>query len=73
MAEAGFYTVPHKYFVDMVKCFHCGVELINWSPSDDPVYDHKNASPSCAYINLMYPSNNNSIVNDQACTGCIQS
>lgn len=54
LAKAGFFAVHSVYQKDLVKCFHCGVELVNWHPLDDPIHDHLSANPCCEFINLLY-------------------
>lgn len=46
MCEAGFYHIRD----DVVKCFECGVQLVNWVEGDDPLVEHKKWSPDCLFL-----------------------
>jgi hypothetical protein len=47
MVNAGFIFTG---ILDKVKCFHCGVCLVDWKPDDVPLVEHKKHSDYCAYI-----------------------
>lgn len=47
MAKAGFFYTNKK---DRVKCMFCSKELDLWEPNDDPVIEHKQASPRCPFF-----------------------
>ena len=50
LASAGFF---HTALGDVVKCFHCGITLKNWSPQDEVWKEHSRWSPSCGYIKMV--------------------
>ena len=35
---------------DRCKCFHCGGELYDWEPEDDPFEEHAKWFPQCGYL-----------------------
>lgn len=47
MAKAGFYYVGPA---DRVRCMYCSKELDSWEPTDNPVTEHKRASPLCTFF-----------------------
>lgn len=47
MAVNGFFLCDNGY---SARCFQCGISLYNWSPEDDPVFEHARWSPKCPYI-----------------------
>lgn len=56
LASAGFYFDSSIARLDTAKCFHCGLFLNQWKPSDDPWQEHQKFSPDCRYILLNYPA-----------------
>ena len=44
MADAGFYLVGPG---DRVQCFWCGVDLVDWEETDDPLEEHAKFSEKC--------------------------
>ena len=50
MAQAGFYYLGQS---DIVYCFHCGISLHNWKPTDDPFVEHNKHSPKCPYLLMI--------------------
>ena len=47
MGKVGFYFSPSRKSPDMVKCFKCNGGLCGFSPTDNPVTDHKTNYPNC--------------------------
>ncbi|XP_032899863.1 baculoviral IAP repeat-containing protein 5 [Amblyraja radiata] len=52
MAAAGFIHTPSENCPDVAQCFFCYKELEGWEPEDEPLVEHKNHSPKCAFIAL---------------------
>ncbi|XP_028912542.1 baculoviral IAP repeat-containing protein 5 isoform X2 [Ornithorhynchus anatinus] len=52
MAAAGFLHCPSENGPDVAQCFFCFKELEGWEPDDDPLQEHKNHSPGCAFVAL---------------------
>lgn len=52
MAEAGFYAIGGSDEPDLVKCFICFKELDGWSPTDDPLDEHRKHTTSCPFVTL---------------------
>ena len=50
MALAGFFYLG---YADEVRCFHCGVRLRSWRPSDDPVAEHIKSFPHCEFAQSL--------------------
>ena len=53
MAAAGFYYSQQQNSTggsDRVRCFTCGVEVSNWSATEDPVTRHVLLSPECHFL-----------------------
>ncbi|XP_061184394.1 baculoviral IAP repeat-containing protein 7-B-like [Saccostrea echinata] len=48
LAKAGFY---YRGVSDKTICFHCGMTLNLWEPTDDPYVEHAYWNPNCPYIN----------------------
>ncbi|KAK3099027.1 hypothetical protein FSP39_025415 [Pinctada imbricata] len=48
MAEAGFYL--YKDGTDHVRCFSCGIQLVNWKTGEDPWMEHARASAECQHV-----------------------
>ncbi|CAB3365722.1 Hypothetical predicted protein [Cloeon dipterum] len=49
LASAGFYSVGDG---DKVLCFHCGLGLMDFAPTDDPFEEHAKWNPICTYVIL---------------------
>lgn len=47
MVQAGFYYTGME---DAVTCVSCGVMLDEWNPNEDPLEEHKKASPFCELL-----------------------
>lgn len=47
MVEAGFYFVGTG---DATACVTCGVMLEHWKPDDNPLEEHRKASPLCELV-----------------------
>ena len=47
LAMAGFYYVGPE---DTVQCAFCNGKLLQWKPTDDPLFEHKKHYPSCPFI-----------------------
>ncbi|KAH7818237.1 baculoviral IAP repeat-containing protein [Monocercomonoides exilis] len=57
MAEAGFYLAPvPPKAIDRVICHSCGIELVDWIPSDIPSVEHLRFSPDCKFMNQQMDS-----------------
>ncbi|KAF2864288.1 BIR-domain-containing protein [Piedraia hortae CBS 480.64] len=54
LARAGFYYRPEQDAPDNVACFCCGVRLDGWEPEDDPLQEHRNHSPTCAWAANLF-------------------
>jgi hypothetical protein len=60
LAEAGFFFEPVPDGRDRCVCFACGLELVNWNSSDNPVMEHLKYTDSsrsdqrpCRFIELI--------------------
>ena len=40
LASQGFYFAPDDHYKDRVLCAFCNLELAEWGPKDDPIYEH---------------------------------
>ncbi|XP_065349803.1 death-associated inhibitor of apoptosis 1-like [Cloeon dipterum] len=49
LASAGFYSVGDG---DKVLCFHCGLGIMDFAPTDDPFEEHAKWNPICTYVIL---------------------
>ena len=38
---------------DMVRCFHCGIGLKDWSQDDEPLLEHVKHSPYCPFLKQL--------------------
>ncbi|NXO02953.1 BIR7B protein, partial [Rhinopomastus cyanomelas] len=47
LARAGFF---YTGIGDLVRCFHCGGGLTNWSIGDDPWMEHASLFPDCEFL-----------------------
>ena len=47
LADAGFYYTEIN---DFTTCYHCGINIGNWRPEEDPWERHAILSPSCCYL-----------------------
>ncbi|KAM5145353.1 E3 ubiquitin-protein ligase XIAP isoform 2-T2 [Mantella aurantiaca] len=47
LSKAGFYSTGEQ---DATKCFHCGGELKDWNPRDDPWELHARWYPGCKFL-----------------------
>ena len=53
LAQSGFfYTGPS----DRVTCYHCGLVLLNWKPTDQPWTEHAQYSPQCVLVKTFMSS-----------------
>lgn len=50
MAAAGFVCTNYE---DKVYCFHCGIEMKDWKPHDDPIQKHNRRFPDCKFIKRL--------------------
>jgi len=50
LAAQGFYFSPDEHYKDRVLCAFCNLELAEWGPKDDPVYEHGQRSSSCPVV-----------------------
>ena len=50
MVESGLYYTGSG---DAATCLECGVTLESWEITDDPIEEHKKASPHCKLISLF--------------------
>lgn len=51
MASAGFY---YTKVGDGVRCFCCGLGLINWERNDNIIFEHKKHAPYCKFVEMVY-------------------
>lgn len=49
LAPAGFF---YTGMGDKVKCFACGLEVIDWDPADNPWTEHGKFSGDCLYLKM---------------------
>ncbi|WAR08101.1 BIR7A-like protein [Mya arenaria] len=35
---------------DLVRCYHCGIGLMDWSDGDEPLFEHIRHSPNCLFL-----------------------
>lgn len=49
LAAAGFYLSPNARHDDRVVCFACQVAVHSWDADDDPLQEHRQWSPTCAF------------------------
>ncbi|WAR08107.1 DIAP2-like protein, partial [Mya arenaria] len=35
---------------DLVRCYHCGIGLKDWSDGDEPLFEHIRHSPNCLFL-----------------------
>lgn len=47
LASIGFFYIGLR---DRVRCFHCGLGLMQWEPGDDPREAHKRYGSECDYL-----------------------
>jgi hypothetical protein len=53
LARAGFFYSPTATSSDNVTCFYCHKGLDGWEVDDNPIHEHLNFSPDCAWaLNL---------------------
>ena len=50
LAEAGLFYCPENGRVDCARCFHCGLMLTEWIPTDKPLIEHIRWSFNCDYL-----------------------
>eukprot|EP01064_Diplonema_japonicum_P002197 TRINITY_DN11405_c0_g1_i1.p1 TRINITY_DN11405_c0_g1~~TRINITY_DN11405_c0_g1_i1.p1 ORF type:complete len:148 (+),score=11.19 TRINITY_DN11405_c0_g1_i1:52-495(+) len=55
LSAAGFYFNPTGSSPDRCTCFICGISLVQWEVSDDPLLEHSKHSPKCAFVKATYP------------------
>jgi hypothetical protein len=53
LARAGFIYTGRS---DIVKCFSCGMEFMQWDCDDIPMKEHYRMSPNCKYVKETYCS-----------------
>ena len=46
----GFFFSPDDHYKDRVLCAFCNLELAEWGPKDDPIYEHGVRSPACPVV-----------------------
>ncbi|XP_052233287.1 baculoviral IAP repeat-containing protein 7-like [Dreissena polymorpha] len=46
----GFYYTGQA---DLVRCFQCGIGLKDWSPGDEPLFEHVRHSPNCPFLQQL--------------------
>lgn len=52
LASAGFYCFEPGTN-DKVKCFKCDIMVLNWTPGDDPLNEHKRWNGNCDYLKTL--------------------
>ena len=50
LASQGFYFAPDDHYKDRVLCAFCNLELAEWGPKDDPIYEHGARAPVCPVV-----------------------
>ncbi len=50
LASQGFYFAPDDHYKDRVLCAFCNLELAEWGPKDDPIYEHGVRAPVCPVV-----------------------
>ncbi len=55
LARTGFFFYGRR---DRVKCFHCGIVLMNWEPGDHPLQEHLRHSPNCRFARDLQKEEN---------------
>jgi hypothetical protein len=50
LASQGFYFAPDDHYHDRVLCAFCNLELAEWGPKDDPIYEHGARAPVCPVV-----------------------
>mmetsp|Transcript_34729 Transcript_34729/g.82295 ORF Transcript_34729/g.82295 Transcript_34729/m.82295 type:complete len:228 (-) Transcript_34729:47-730(-) len=50
LASQGFYFSPDDHYKDRVLCAFCNLELAEWGPKDDPIYEHGRRCPTCPVV-----------------------
>jgi len=53
LASQGFYFSADDHYKDRVLCAFCNLELAEWGPKDDPIYEHGHRSPTCPVVTGM--------------------
>ncbi|XP_052238123.1 putative inhibitor of apoptosis isoform X1 [Dreissena polymorpha] len=48
LCEAGFFFTGHSY--DLVRCFCCGIDLKDFSDTDNPLLEHAKHSENCSFL-----------------------
>ncbi|XP_052809302.1 uncharacterized protein LOC128237759 [Mya arenaria] len=38
---------------DLVRCYHCGIGLMDWSDGDEPLFEHIRHSPNCLFLRQL--------------------
>ncbi|XP_050516478.1 E3 ubiquitin-protein ligase XIAP-like [Diabrotica virgifera virgifera] len=51
LAVYGFYYLQTE---DIVRCFHCGVEIYKWLTSDNVYEEHIKFSPNCSFARITH-------------------
>ena len=62
MAGAGFYYEPTGS--DRAVCFHCGICLLFWEPTDEPWSEHERHSTCCPYVMGRFTDNVPLLISD---------
>ena len=62
MAGAGFYYEPTGS--DRAICFHCGICLLFWEPTDEPWSEHERHSTCCPYVMGRFTDNVPLLISD---------
>ncbi|KAF2276713.1 uncharacterized protein EI97DRAFT_450033 [Westerdykella ornata] len=52
MVEAGWYYDPSEENPDGVTCPYCSLSLDAWTPTDDPLEEHRRREPTCLFFTL---------------------
>ncbi|XP_053207263.1 baculoviral IAP repeat-containing protein 7-B-like [Panonychus citri] len=47
LVDAGFF---YRGVRDLVSCFHCGLNVHEWQPDDDPLIEHLKYNSKCDYL-----------------------
>ncbi|XP_012229106.2 death-associated inhibitor of apoptosis 1 [Linepithema humile] len=65
MAAAGFF---YSGVSDRTFCYYCGIGLINWEPSDNPINEHNKWASECPFIkSKKVQTKRQSTKNDDQC------
>lgn len=53
----GFFFQPRPNARDRCVCFCCGLALVQWEPSEDPMTEHRKHAPACSFVR-GFPTDN---------------